>query len=204
MPPEVEVDPTLLPDLEAIQDTLPAELGAVTALAELKDWQAVRLRLANQIRPLNFRTAVLVENIDRDVSERRAQALLHIAQAQRRILLIVPVTAGLTLLFAAFLGLAITHSITYPLRQLMGGSKALARGDFSHRVSDAGEDEIARLGRVFNDMIGRLQGLYTELQRREAYLAEAQKLSRPVALAGMWPATRFTGRKRHLGYLITS
>ncbi|WP_263351987.1 ATP-binding protein [Acidicapsa acidisoli] len=177
LPPDVEVDPTLLPDLEAIQDTLPAELGAITGLAEVKDWQAVRLRLANQVRPLDFRTAVLVENIDRDVSEKRAQALLHIAQAQRRILLIVPVTAGFTLLFAAYLGLAITRSITHPLRRLMEGSKALARGDFSYRVPGVGRDEIARLGKVFNNMIARLQGLYSELQRREAYLAEAQKLS---------------------------
>ena len=178
LPPEVEVDPTLLPNLEAVQDALPAELGAVTMLAELKDWQAVRLRLANQVRPLEFRTAVLVGNLDRDVSEKRAQALLHIAQVQRRILLIVPVTTILTLLFATFLGLSITHSITHPLGRLMEGSRALARGDFSHRVPDTGRDEIARLGRVFNNMIARLEGLYSELQRREAYLAEAQKLSK--------------------------
>jgi PAS domain S-box-containing protein len=44
-------------------------------------------------------------------------------------------------------------------------------------VPAAGNDEIARLGSVFNDMIVRLQELYRELQRREAYLAEAQRLS---------------------------
>jgi PAS domain S-box-containing protein len=83
----------------------------------------------------------------------------------------------LTLLFAALLGLAITRSITLPLGRLMEGSKALAGGDFSHRVPAAGRDEIARLGSVFNDMIARLQELYGELQIREAYLAAAQKLS---------------------------
>jgi PAS domain S-box-containing protein len=177
LPPEVQLDPTLLPTLEAIQDALPAELAAITELAKSRDWQAVRLRLANQIRPLESRTSNLVENIDREVGEKRAQALLKIAQAQRRILLIVPLTAGLTLLFAALLGLAITRSITMPLGRLMEGSKALAGGDFSHRVPAAGRDEIARVGSVFNDMIARLQELYGELQSREAYLAEAQKLS---------------------------
>jgi PAS domain S-box-containing protein len=102
---------------------------------------------------------------------------LKIAQAQRRILLIVPITAVLTLLFAALLGSAITRSITLPLGRLMEGSKALAGGDFSHRVPAAGRDEIARVGSVFNDMSARLQELYDELQSREAYLAAAQKLS---------------------------
>jgi methyl-accepting chemotaxis protein len=186
LPPEVELDPTLLPTLEAIQDALPAELDAITVLAKSRDWQAVRLRLVNQVRPLEFRTSVLVESIDREVGEKRAQALLKIAQAQRRILLIVPATAILTLLFAAALGLAITRSITRPLGRLMEGSKALAGGDFSHRVPAVGKDEIARLGSVFNDMIRKLHELYRELQSREAHLAEAQELSHTVVLAGIF------------------
>jgi signal transduction histidine kinase len=177
MPPEVQLDPALLPTLLSIQDSLPAELEAITALAKANEWEAVRLRLANQVRPLESRSSGLVDNIDREVSEERAQAVLNIGQAQRRILLILPITAVLTLLFAAFLGSAITRSITQPLRRLMEASTAWARGDFSHRVPAAGKDEIAQLGSVFNDMILRLQELYGELQRREAYLAEAQNLS---------------------------
>jgi PAS domain S-box-containing protein len=177
LPPQVQLDPALLPTLLSIQDTLPAELEAITALAKSNEWQAVRLRLSNQVRPLESRSSALVQDIDREVGEERAQAVLNIGQAQRRILLILPVTAILTLLFAAFLGSAITRSITQPLGRLMEGSTAWARGDFSHRVPAAGNDEIARLGSVFNDMIVRLQELYRELQRREAYLAEAQRLS---------------------------
>jgi PAS domain S-box-containing protein len=135
------------------------------------------LRLANQVRPLEFRSAGLVENIDREVGEERAQAVLNIEQAQRRVLLILLITAVVTLLFAAFLGSAITRSITQPLRRLIVGSAALAGGDFSHRVPAVGKDEIARLGSVFNEMVVRLQELYRELQRRQTYLAEAQKLS---------------------------
>jgi PAS domain S-box-containing protein len=177
LPPGVQLDPALLPTLLSIQDTLPAELEAIAALAQSNEWEDVRLRLANQVRPLEFRSAGLVENIDREVGEERAQAVLNIGQAQKRVLLILLITAVLTLLFAAFLGSAITRSITQPLRRLIEGSAALAGGDFSHRVPAAGKDEIARLGNVFNDMVVRLQELYRELQRREAYLAEAQKLS---------------------------
>jgi PAS domain S-box-containing protein len=177
LPPEVRIDPTLLPSVAAIQDALPAQLEPIADLAKAKDWDGVRLRLANEVRPLELRSAALVESIDREVGEERAQAIQNIAQAQRRILLIVPLTAVVTLLFAAFLGVTITRSITQPLGRLMEGSTALARGDFSHRVHAEGKDEIARLGAVFNDMIVRLQELYRELQRRENYLSEAQRLS---------------------------
>src|SRR6516225_1221736 len=177
LPPEVRPDPALLPTLLTIQDTLPAELEGIIALARSRDWEAVRLRLRNQVRPLEFRSEQLVDNIDRQVGEERAQAVLNIARVQRKILLIVPITAMLTLLFASFLGLAVTRSITQPLRRLMQGSRALARGEFGHRVPAGGNDEIGRLGNVFNDMIVRLQELYRELRRKESYLAEAQLLS---------------------------
>jgi PAS domain S-box-containing protein len=167
LPPEAQLDQTLLPTLIAIQDALPAHLEAIAALAKSRDWEAVRLRLANQVRPLESRSSALVENVDREVGEERAQALLSIEQAQRRILLIVPTTAGLTVLFAAFLGLVITRSITQPLGRLMEGSKALGRGEFQHRVAISGEDELAHLGRVFDDTAGRLRELYATLQASE-------------------------------------
>jgi PAS domain S-box-containing protein len=187
LPPDVQLDPTLLPTLEVLQDALPAELGAVTDLAKSKDWQAVRLRLANQVRPLESRTSALVANLDRDVVEKRALAVLEIAQAQHRILLIVPLTGALTLLVAAFLGLAITRSITAPLGRLMDGSKAVARGEFAHQVPVIGNDELAQLGQVFNDTATRLRTLYETLQHSEAYLEEAQRLTHTASWAWRLP-----------------
>ena len=178
LPPQVQPDPTLLPALEAIQEALPAQLKAIIDLAKSHEWEAVRLRLSNQIRPLESASSALVENIGREVGKEQAEAALNIRGAQQRILLAVPITVGLTILFAALLGWDITRSITYPLGRLMEGATALGKGDFSHRVPASGKDEIASLGRVFNDMIVRLQELYLEVQRRETYLAEAQKLSR--------------------------
>jgi len=175
--PEVQLDPTLLPSLTAIQGELPAQLEAIAMLAKAGDWDAVRLRLADQVRPLESRSSALVENIDREVAGQRLQAVSNIREVQRRILLIVPITAAATLLFAAFFGWAITRSITHPLGRLIEGSTALARGEFSHRVPAAGNDEITRLGSVFNDMIVKLEHLYSDLQASETYLAEAQKLS---------------------------
>jgi signal transduction histidine kinase len=177
LPAQVQLDPTLLPTFEALQGALPAQLEAITALAKSRDWEAVHLRLANEVLPLESQISAMVQNVDREVSEQRAQAVAKIAHWQRRIVLIVPITAVLTLLIAAFLGLAIRRSITQPLGRLLEGSRALARGDFRHRVAISGEDELAHLGRVFNDTAGRLRDLYEALQSREAYLAEAQRLS---------------------------
>lgn len=182
LPPDVPLDPTLLPTLFAIQGELPAQLEAITMLARSGDWNAIRLRLAIQVRPLESRSSALVESIDRVVAAQRTQAVSNIRAAQHRVFLIVPVTAAITLLFAAFLGWAITRSITQPLRRLMEGSRALATGDFSHRVSATGSDEITRLGLVFNNMILKLEALYGELQSSEMYLAEAQKLSHTGSL----------------------
>src|SRR6202158_2560047 len=177
-PPEVKVDPTVLPTLESIERTLPSQLGAIRALAASEEWEAVRYRLERQVQPLESLSSELLEDVAREVGEQRTQAALNIARAERRMFLAVPITGFLTLLIAAGLGAAITRSITEPLGRLIEGSKALASGDFSHRVPAAGKDEIARLGSVFHDMIVRLEELYRERHSREAYLAEAQRLSR--------------------------
>jgi signal transduction histidine kinase/HAMP domain-containing protein len=177
LPVETQSDATSLPTLIAIQDILPAQLEAVTALAESSDWAAVRLRLTNQVGPLQALSSSLVEALDREVGDERSQIIANIGGAQRRILLIVPVTAGIMLVFAAFFGTAITRSITRPLSRLMDASKALGRSEFHHRVSIAGRDELARLGQVFNETAATLRDLYQELFTREAYLAEAQRLS---------------------------
>jgi signal transduction histidine kinase/HAMP domain-containing protein len=177
LPPEVQLDPTLLPTLLATQGELPSQLDAIATLAKFGDWDGVHLRLANQFRPLESRSFALVENVDREVGQQRMQAVANIERAQRHILLIVPITTGFTLLFAAFLGLVITRSITQRLGRLVEGSTALARGDFSHRVPATGNDEITHLGTAFNDMIAKVQELYGKVQSRETYLAEAQKLS---------------------------
>jgi transcriptional regulator with PAS, ATPase and Fis domain/HAMP domain-containing protein len=179
---EENLDPSFLPTLEAIESALPSQLEAITGLATSGDWQAVRLRLANEKKPLEAQTSALVKNIEQEVTEEQAEAVLQVARLRRRILLIVPLTTVFTLLIAAFLGLAITRSITEPLGLLMEGSKAIARGEFQHQVSVKGQDEFAELGQVFKDTAGRLRSLYGTLQKSEANLVEAQRMAR----CGSW------------------
>jgi PAS domain S-box-containing protein len=168
LPPfEPRRDPTILPTLHVLQSALPSQLEAITTLAASGDWRAVHLRLANEVIPLESLTSAIVENVDHEVGEEQAQTVRNIKRVQRLVFLVVPLTAGLTLLIAATLGAAITRSITRPLARLVEGAQALARGEFQHQVSITGEDELAHLGQVFNDTARRLRDLYATLQSSE-------------------------------------
>jgi PAS domain S-box-containing protein len=160
-------DATILPILAVVQSNLQSESASVIDLAEANDWNALQLRLANQLRPLEFSISALVERVDREVKAEHTQAAANIHQVQQRIFIVVPATVVLTLLIAGTLGLVITRSITRPLEELVEGSKMLARGEFKHRVPIQGEDELAQLGGVFNDTAQRLQDLYESLQSSE-------------------------------------
>jgi len=167
LPFDLQRDPTILPTLHAVQSALSWQPEAITTLATSGDWRAVHLRLANQVRPLESLTSELIEKVDHDAGEQQAQAVLNVRRVERLVFWVVPLTAVLTLLIAATLGLAITRSIIQPLAQLVEGSKALARGEFQHQVSVTGKDELAHLGQVFNDAARRLRDLYASLQHSE-------------------------------------
>src|SRR5580704_1872182 len=145
-PFDLQRDPTILPILHAVQSALPAQLEAITTLANAGDWRAVHQRLANQVTAMQSVTLALVERVDHEVGEEQSETVHKIKRVQ---------------------GLVITRSITQPLARLVEGSKALARGDFQHEVPVTGRDELADLGRVFNDTARRLQDLYATLQQSE-------------------------------------
>ncbi len=174
----VQPDPTIMPTLEVIQRSFQSQLEAIMDLATRSDWSAVRLRLASQLHPLEFLSSTLVEKVDGEVVEEQAQAALNFQRIQRWVFVAVPMTVVFTLLIGATLGLAITRSITRPLARLVEGSRKLALGEFHSQVAIQGEDELARLGHVFNDTADKLRSLYEEIRRSEAYLAEGQRLSR--------------------------
>jgi PAS domain S-box-containing protein len=160
-------DPTNLPALAVIQSTLRSQTASMIGLAEAQDWNALQLRLANKLRPLEFSSSALVERVDREVKTEHSEAVANIRRVQHRTFILVPATVVITLLIAGALGLVITRNITRPLEHLVEGSKMLAQGDFKHRVPIEGEDELAQLGRVSNDTARRLQGLYESLQSSE-------------------------------------
>jgi PAS domain S-box-containing protein len=155
--------------LELVRGAFPAESDALVGLARAGDWTAVERRLDSQVRTYSQVTASLVEEIDAEVEREQAESLEDIRRLHSRAIEALTLTALVTLAVAIFLGATVTRSITRPLRRLDEGAQALARGDFEHRVEIPGNDELANLGRVFNETALRLRDLYQALQHSEAH-----------------------------------
>jgi signal transduction histidine kinase len=106
LPSEFPINP-----LEAIEVTLPGQVERITALAKAGDWDAVNLRLDNQLRLMEMQTSALVNRIDREVDAEMTQAVATMGKMQSRALLIVPTTAVFTFVVAAFFGWSIARRI---------------------------------------------------------------------------------------------
>ncbi|KHK02522.1 SpoIIE family protein phosphatase [Desulfovibrio sp. TomC] len=59
---------------------------------------------------------------------------------------------GAVMLALLFLSLSASRAVTRPILALTAAARRLAAGDFTVRVPATGRDEIAELGRVFNDL----------------------------------------------------
>jgi signal transduction histidine kinase len=74
----------------------------------------------------------------------------------------------------------ISKRITKPLATLSAAAEALARGDVTRHVDDAGGDEVAQLARTFNYMRDEITSARTEL---EAQVEEAQSATEELEQA---------------------
>lgn len=79
---------------------------------------------------------------------------------------------AVALLATAFGGYALSRRLLGPIDALSRETEVIARGDFSHRVSIAGTDEIAQLGAKFNRMTDRLAELNREQEAHRGRLEE--------------------------------
>ena len=161
-------DPALLAMLASIQSTLPGQTSTLVALATAGDWRAVHTRLDTQENTLGKLTASLARQVETEVGEQRERVMADTLRAQRQIFLVLPLTMLFTLTAAGFLSVVVTRTITEPLASLDHAAQALARGDFSRQVTVAGQDELANLGRVFNNSSASLRSYYSALQQSEA------------------------------------
>jgi two-component system sensor histidine kinase/response regulator len=154
--------------LTTITDSLNAQTKAIVELAQTGDWEALQLRLNTQVKQIGVRTGVLTENIERDVATERERMLDQTNHAVRNGVLIVALTGLGIMGLATLLGYSLTRRIASPLGHLVAASRAIAHGDFDHRVEIAGGDELADLGQVFNDTASKLRDLYAALQKSAA------------------------------------
>ena len=89
--------------------------------------------------------------------------------SERKLLLGLLASLILVAALAYFEGRAIVRTI----RRLVDAARAIARGDLSQRVPAQGRDELALLGRTFNQMAGQLQTRLDELDAERERLRDA-------------------------------
>src|SRR6185503_5919044 len=109
LPANTPVDPALLPLMESIQATLPAQLEAINALTLSEDWTTIRRRLRDELPPLELQTSELVVRIDQRARDELAQAQARMKQVQTTVLVVVPATAIGSFIVAAILGWSVVR-----------------------------------------------------------------------------------------------
>ena len=158
-----------LASLDSVRTMFSAQLDSLVALGRTGDWTAVQLRSRSRIPLADVLSDGLVRDIDGLVGIEKKEVLESIRRAQVQASWTLVGTDLLAIIIVGSLGLLVTMNIAGRLQQLDAGARALARGEFQHQVVVAGNDEIARLARVFNEMASHLFSLYETLQESEAH-----------------------------------
>ena len=84
------------------------------------------------------------------------------------------VAAALALAMVQFLA----HGMTFPLREMVAAAQAMARGDYSRRVTATSRDEVGELARAFNSMAGELEEV--DRVRRDLVANASHELRTPI------------------------
>lgn len=111
LPSGTHVDPLFLPTLEAIEISLPAQLGTITALASSGDWEAVQFRVADRLKPIEIQASALVKIVDQEFAGELLRSEANMRTVQGRILVLVPAMAVSTFSIAMFFAWAIARKI---------------------------------------------------------------------------------------------
>ena len=154
---------------------LPDRIASLVQLAQADDWVALNARLLNQADQTDDVVAAILGQVDADMANARTRLVDELEHAQTRALRTLVLTALLGAAAAALLGAFITRSITEPLTMLDRAARALAAGDFSHRVPVRGNDEAAHVGHAFNSTASELAHMFDEVRQQRAAAQAAQQ-----------------------------
>jgi signal transduction histidine kinase len=72
----------------------------------------------------------------------------------------------------------LAHGMTFPLREMVSAAQAMARGDYSRRVTATSRDEVGDLARAFNSMAGELAAV--DRMRRDLVANVSHELRTPI------------------------
>ncbi|MBI4705968.1 MAG: HAMP domain-containing protein [Deltaproteobacteria bacterium] len=107
----------------------------------------------------------------------------HRKYVDRAYMLAFVVPFGLMVLLAVITGILVVRPVTARINRLAAATRPVAAGDLSVRVDDRGKDEIADLGRSFNQMLetlGRSQARVEFLKRVGEWQTMARRLAHEI------------------------
>ena len=114
-----------------------------------------------QARMIDYRLSSHFEpNVRRDMRQATAAALTRIRDADRRAALLL----AAALLVGTVVCVVVMRNVLGPVRHLLRATRMVAAGHYRREVQVAGSDELAALGRAFNEMARTLE--QTTVSRR--------------------------------------
>jgi signal transduction histidine kinase len=132
---------------------------------------------AKQMERIELDAKDLCDLIDKDMHDRIDKSR---GNYQITLWIAVPASAVGLLLVCGLLG-SFYGWVFHPIRDLEAGVNRVAKGDFDHRIEVHSGDEMEDLGHAFNDMMKRLQDLYSDLARqvneRSRQLVRSERLA---------------------------
>lgn len=81
----------------------------------------------------------------------------HAEAVRKEVRQLIAMIFGLALAIAVLFAYGLSRSITVPLKSLEDGVEKLGKGDLSHRISLAADDEFSHLAATFNLMAAKLE-----------------------------------------------
>jgi sigma-B regulation protein RsbU (phosphoserine phosphatase) len=77
-------------------------------------------------------------------------------------------------LISLIIGLSLTRTVTGAVHGLYEGTQRIAKGDFSWRIPVKGQDQLAELGRSFNNMTAQIENLVVIAKEKERLQSEVE------------------------------
>ncbi len=150
-------------------------------LVLVRDWERNEFRAIMPLQGRADRLLYISRNVDGnllsllDETQATIQLYTQLERERGRVLfnfgLIYIGFALILILAAVWLGMAFAERLSRPVGRLAGAAEAVGAGDLDMQVpEEKGDDEIATMGRVFNQMTRQLKG------QRDALLANTRQI----------------------------
>jgi sigma-B regulation protein RsbU (phosphoserine phosphatase) len=132
-----------------------------------------RIDVTNWNRPNRIQTANLFLST-------RPSAVLAVVFADRTeaaqtatiVFIAIALLLAVVQLGSVVIGVTMTRTITGAVHNLYEGTQRIAHGDFSHRIPVKGRDQLASLGKSFNEMSAQLESLVRVTREKERLESE--------------------------------